>query len=115
MAKKQMIVLITAVLITVVSIVTWRVTGGDYYTKYEIVEQVAATADPTDPLEAAGFYESENRIETVTRSEFRFGLLPTPRGLFDKHVVSVTSINGPVWVLTLGLLWWGHRRKLAPK
>lgn len=114
MTRSQMTVLMIAVLITIASIVTWRVTGGDYYTKYEVVEQVAATTDPDDPLAAAGFYE-ENRIETVTRSEFRFGLLPTPSGLLDKHLVSVTSINGPVWMFTLGLLWWGRRRKVAPR
>ena len=115
MAKRQMTVLIIASLITISSIVVWQVTGGDFYTKYEVVEQVAATTDPDDPLAATGFYEEENRMETVTRSEFRFGLLPTPSGLLDKHIVSVTSVNGPVWVLTLGLLWWGRRRKVKPR
>lgn len=111
MNKFTKLVLIAVVVVTVGSIVTWQATGGDWYTKYEVVEQVAVETDPNDPLAAAGFYEGGDATTTVTRDEFRFGLLPTPARLVDKHAVSVTSVTGPVWVLGLAVLWY-HRRRL---
>ena len=68
-----------------------KATGGDYYTNYEVVETVEIEPDSSDPLAAAGFYEGTKATETVTRDEFRFGLLPTPSGLLDKHMLSVVS------------------------
>ena len=107
------VILLVAVALTAASLLLWQATGGDYYTKYEVVEKVARQIDPDDPLAQAGFYDTEARVETVTRSDFRFGLLPTPSGLLDKHMVSVASISGPVWGLALGLIWWGRRRQTA--
>ena len=101
-----------AVAITLASVVVWQATGGDYYTKYEVVEQVDTGLDADDPLAAAGFYEGTTQTQTVTRQEFRFGLLPTPQGIFDKHAISVVSIAAPSWILAFGLIWWVHRRKL---
>jgi hypothetical protein len=97
-------------LVTLVVLVTWQVTGGDYYTKFEVVEQVEKQVDPNDPLAQAGFYDGSTQTETVTRDAFRFGLLPTPGGLFDKHILSVLSIATPFWLLSLGLLWRSRRR-----
>ncbi len=112
MARLTKITFVAAVMITLAALFTWQLTGGDYYTKYEVVEQVEKTLDPDDPLVAAGFYEGTTATETVARKDFRFGLLPTPSGLLDKHVASVVSISSPFWVLGLGLLFL-NRRALA--
>ena len=110
MTKKTRIVLGLAAIVTIATLILWQVTGGDYYTKFEVVEQIEAPVDPDDPLAAAGFYDKTSRRQTVTRSEFRFGLLPTPSGLFDKHAVSVVSIALPIWALAIGFVWWRRRR-----
>jgi len=109
MTKQTKIILALAALVTLATLITWQMTGGDYYTKFEVVEQIAAPVDPNDPLAAAGFYENASQTKTVTRPEFRLGLLPTPSGLFDKHVVSVVSIVAPVWLIALSLVWWRRR------
>ncbi|MEE8289311.1 MAG: hypothetical protein V3R25_07850 [Nitrosomonadaceae bacterium] len=110
MTKKTKIVLGLAAIVTIATLITWQVTGGDYYTKFEVVEQIEAPVDPDDPLAEAGFYDETSRTQTVTRSEFRFGLLPTPSGLFDKHAMSVVSIALPTWVIAIGFVWWRRRR-----
>lgn len=97
--------------ITTGLIVLWQATGGDYYTKYEVVEQVKKEIDPDDPLLLAGFYEDESVVETVRRDQFRFGLLPTPSGILDKHIVSVVSIAGPIWTLTFALMFFHRKRR----
>jgi hypothetical protein len=99
-----------AALITLAALVTWQATGGDVYTKYQVVENVETAVDPDDPLAAAGFYGDESPTETITRDTFRFGLLPTPGGIFDKHIVSVVSVCGPVWVIALLAVWLARRR-----
>jgi hypothetical protein len=111
MNKQSKIVLAAAVILTIASVVIWQATGGDWYTKYEVVEQVESKADPNDPLVAAGFYEGGKTTETVTRDEFRFGLLPTPAGIFDKHALSVASVVGPAWGIAIGFLWIGRRKR----
>ena len=64
-----------------------------------------------DPLAGTGFYD-DARIETIERrDEFHLGLLPTPQGLLDKHILSVASILGPTWALPLFLLWVRTRRQ----
>ncbi|MBD3257283.1 hypothetical protein GF377_02530 [candidate division GN15 bacterium] len=108
MLSKHVWILVAVLTLTVV--VTWQATGGDWYTKYQVVEQVTAKADPDDPLVAAGFYDDGATTKTVTRDEFRLGLLPTPSGVFDKHAVSVASIAGPLWLLGLGVFWYDRRR-----
>lgn len=110
MAKYFKHLLILALLVTIAAIVTWRITGGDYYTKFEVVEQVTVELDQNDPLVAAGFYEDQNKTETVHRNEFRLGLLPTPSNIFDKHLLSVASLSLPWWILT-GIAFILHRRK----
>ena len=95
MSKATKAVLTLSVVVTIAALVTWRVTGGDYYTKYQIVEQVEKQVDPDDPLAGTGFYDDESHTETVTRDAFRFGLLPTPSGFFDKHAASVVSVVLP--------------------
>lgn len=111
MMKQTKIILVLAALVTLATLLTWQVTGGDYYTKFEVIEQITAPAEADDPLAAAGFYENAASTKTVTRPEFHLGLLPTPRGLFDKHALSVVSIVSPVWLVVFGLVWW--RRRLA--
>ncbi len=103
-------ILALALVVTVVSLVTWQATGGDYYTKFEVVEQVEAEASPDDPLAAAGFYDGDTVTRTETRDEFRLGLLPTPSGLLDKHALSVATLAGPFWALGLAAAWFGRRR-----
>lgn len=99
-----------AIIITVTAVVTWQATGGDYYTKFEVVEQVDKEIADDDPLAAAGFYEGSSQSETVTRKDFRFGLLPTPQGLLDKHILSVVSVSMPFWVFTMIVVWWTWRK-----
>ena len=96
--------------VTLAAIVVWQATGGDYYTKFEVVEEADAKVDPDDPLASTGFYEGDSVKQVMTRDEFRLGLLPTPEGLFDKHAVSVASITGPVWLGAIGFVWWTRRR-----
>lgn len=102
---------LTAVVITLAAGVLWQATGGDYYTKYEVIEQVPRTVDPDDPFAAAGLYDDGSQMETVQRDEFRFGLLPTPQGVFDKHAVSVVSFVAPAWIGALGVALWTRRKK----
>ena len=111
MLPKPGLSLTIALSVTVASVVLWQATGGDFYTKYQVVEQVQQQIDPADPLAATGFYEDEAKFTTVIRDDFRFGLLPTPSGLWDKHLLSVVSISGPLWVLVLVTLWWSRRRQ----
>lgn len=106
-----MIVLSLVGILTLASVVTWQATGGDWYTKYEVVEQVESQADQNDPLVAAGFYDGGTTTKTVTRDEFRFGLLPTPAGVFDKHVFSVASVIGPAWAITFAFIWMERRKR----
>ncbi|MBD3220571.1 hypothetical protein GF314_04970 [bacterium] len=101
--------LIASLVVTAAAIVLWLATGGDAYTKYRVVETVAREVDPDDPLAAAGFYD-EDATETTSRDEFRFGLLPTPQGLFDRHVVSVATFAGPMWAVTIAAFIWSRRR-----
>ncbi|KAA0223893.1 hypothetical protein EDS67_25280 [candidate division KSB1 bacterium] len=106
MTKQTKIILVLAALITLATLITWQMTGGDYYTKFEVVEQITAPVEQNDPLAAAGFYEGTPRMQTVTRPEFHLGLLPTPRGLFDKHALSVVSIVSPSWFIAIALVLW---------
>jgi len=105
MNKQSKLALAIVAILTLASVITWQATGGDWYTTYEVVEQVESKADPNDPFVAAGFYEGDATTETITRDEFRFGLLPTPASVFDKHALSVASVTGPLWVLGLGFLF----------
>lgn len=93
--------LVVALIFTGISVAVWQVTGGDYYTKYEVVEKVKTDVDQNDPLAAAGFYDEDTKAETVVRKAFRLGLLPTPNGLLDKHAVSVASVVAPVWAVSV--------------
>jgi hypothetical protein len=104
-----------AVVVTLATVVVWQATGGDYYTKFQVVEEIESETDPDDPLAAAGFYDGDSSTEVVTRDEFRFGLLPTPEGVFDKHAVSVASISGPVWLGAIGFAWWARRKEKRSK
>ena len=114
MDKLSRMVMSAVAAVTLIAIVTWQATGGDWYTKYQVVEQIEAPADPNDPLAAAGFYEAGTMTTTVTKEEFHLGLLPTPAGLIDKHALSVASVTGPSWVLGLAFVWY-QRRKLRSR
>jgi hypothetical protein len=113
MTTQTKFVLGLASLVTLASIMTWQLTGGDYYTKFEVIEQVEAQVDANDPLAGTGFYDGQ-RKQTVARKEFRLGLLPTPNGIFDKHMFAVVTIVSPVWVIAIGL-WWRQRQKTLSK
>lgn len=103
MRKNTFTLLIIAAILTAGVIAAWQLTGGDYYTKFEVVEEVEVAIDESDPLAGTGFYGEEPQTKTVTRPTFRLGLLPTAQGLFDKHLLSVSSLLLPVWFL-MGLL-----------
>ena len=103
-------IIITALIVTLAAVVLWQATGGDYYTKYQVVEQVETEHDPNDPLADAGFYEGSSQTETISRDEFRFGLLPTPQSILDKHSLSVATVMGLTWVPVLGLAWSARRK-----
>jgi hypothetical protein len=106
MRKATIIYWAIPILITVAMLIAWQATGGDAYTKFTVVERVQVQPEADDPLAGTGMFDdAEPRYETERRDEFRLGLLPTPQGLFDKHVVSVASVAGPVWVLFIGG-WW---------
>jgi len=113
MSKRTKILLIVSLIISIGAVLLWRATGGDYYTKFEVVEQVEKVVDPNDPLAAAGFYEGDSIFETIRRDDFRFGLLPTPSGLFDKHIMAVLTIAGPFLGLTvISIVFdWKRRRR----
>lgn len=103
------VVIVIAILVTAGVLITWQATGGDYYTKFELIEQVETPIDQDDPLAQAGFYDGDTRVETVRTSGFRMGLLPTPSGLIDKHLISVISIVLPIWILALIMIWKARR------
>lgn len=111
MKSKTKTVLITAVVLTAFILLAWQATGGDYYTKFEVVEEVEEQTDPSDPLAGTGFYENETVTKTVSRKEFRLGLIPTSQGLFDKHVVSAATILFPLWGLVAAYLWYAKRKR----
>jgi len=103
-------VFILALLVTLASLGVWAATERHYYTKYEVVERVEVDPDEDDLFAGTGLQEEgEPEYETRKRESFHLGLLPTPEGLFDKHIVSVLSISAPFWALAVlwGLLvWW---------
>ena len=102
--------ILIAVVISLATVGTWLVTGRHYYTKFEVVEQVRTTPGDDDPLAGTGFYDDARVETTERRDEFHLGLLPTPQGLLDKHILSVASILGPTWALPMFLFWVRTRR-----
>jgi len=101
---------IIAVVVSIATLTTWVVTGRDAYTKFQVVERSASAVDPSDPLAGTGFYEDETAREQVTvRDAFRLGLLPTPGGLLDKHMLSVSTILAMTWGIWV-VAWWLRRR-----
>ena len=115
MSRFLFISLSLAVFITLAALSAWAATGRHYYTKFEVVEQVEAAVDPDDPFADTGLYDDEFQTETVTRDEFHLGLLPVPQSLLDKHVVSVMTLAGPVWVLVLAVMWRERRTNGRPQ
>ena len=115
MSKTSKTILITVTAVAIALVVTWQATGGDWYTKYEVVEQVESKPDPNDPLAAAGFYDGVSMTTTERRNEFRFGLLPTPSGILDKHALSVASVAGPLWIIGLVVVLRQRRRTAASR
>jgi hypothetical protein len=92
------ILVVVAIVITVGALGVWQASGGDFYTKFEVVREVTQPLDPSDPLVAAGFYDTGSTT-VVRERQFRLGLLPTPSRLLDKHALSVTTIISPVWAV----------------
>ena len=106
--------LLTATTVTLLAFGLWAATGRDAYTKYEVVEEIQKPVDPNDPLAGTGFYENDMVKEVVRRPEFRFGLLPTPSGIFDKHLFSVATLAGPTWGSALVVLLLRRRNRTRP-
>ncbi len=113
MNKRIQLILAIAFAVTIAAIVLWQATGGDYYTKFQVVGEMTKDVARDDPLAAAGFYEGDAKTETVVRDEFHFGLLPTPSKLLDKHLFSVTSTVIPAWFLAFGSIWFLRRREMS--
>lgn len=107
---KSLAVLIIAVVISATVLLVWRVTGGDYYTKFEVIRQQEVAVDPDDPLAGTGFYEDEKNMQTVREKDFRLGLLPSPGSLFDKHMLSVVTVIFPLWVIVAILIWQDRKQ-----
>ena len=97
-------------LISVITVGVWIATDRHSYTKFEVVETVEAPVESDDPLAGTGFYDEGTLKKTVRRAEFHLGLFPTPRGLFDKHALSVMTILTATWGFYLGLLLLNRRR-----
>ena len=104
-------ILVVAILVTVAVVVLWQATGGDFYTKYQVIEEIAREVDPNDPFAEAGLYDGAAATETVSRDTFRFGLLPTAAGIVDKHALSVVSLAAPTWLVAFGAIWWTRRKQ----
>ncbi len=114
MGKATLAILAVSLLLTIGSLATWGGTGRHVYTKFEVIEQVPAQADPDDPFAGTGFLDGgAPALETVRRDEFHLGIFPTPQGVFDKHAVSVLTIAVPPWALfgVLALLRRRSRRQ----
>jgi hypothetical protein len=93
------------------SLLVWRATGGDAFTKFEAIEIIQRPVQPDDPLAGTAFYDSNTVTETIRIKQFRLGLLPgTPR-LTDKHALSVVTVTAPLGVLTLLSALWARCRK----
>lgn len=104
--------LLAGVLLSLVPVGGWMATGRHVYTKFEVVENVEAPADPDDPLAGTGFYDDDAKVKrTVRRDEFHLGLLPAPQGILDKHWLSVSTTLGAVWVVVLLAGWRARGRK----
>lgn len=111
MGRRDKTLLTGATIVTLGALALWRSTGGDIYTKYQVVEQTAIPTEAEDPLAGSGFYDSDSVTITVARDEFRFGLLPTPQGLLDKHIVSLVTVLPPLWLIVLLPIVLRHRRE----
>lgn len=106
--RLRLAALAVPLLVTIGAFGLWGATGRDAYTKFTVVERVEVPAEEqSDDLFAAAGLEEEGETvyETRRRDEFRFGLLPTPQGLFDKHIFSVATVVVPLWAAGLGLFF----------
>ncbi len=101
-----------ALVVTLIAFAAWWVTGADAYTKFSVVEQVPLEAGQDDPFAQAGLLDGAPTT-TVVRREFRFGLLPTPQGVLDRHWLSVASTLMTVWPIAL-LGWLLTLRRARP-
>ncbi len=113
MSRPMLKLLVIAVVLTVAAFGLWLATGAHPYTKYQDVTRQELPTDEDDPFAEAGFYDGDTMTRTVKKNVFYFGLLPTPQGVFDKHVLSVVSVVLPVWLIVGGisLIRWRARRR----
>ena len=110
MKQAVALAIVASSITTVGALGTWAGTGRHAYTKFQVVEERRVELPKDDPLVQAGFYDDPVKVETVIRDEFHLGLLPTPQGIFDKHLISVLTLVAPLWLLSTGL-WWRARRR----
>jgi len=107
---KSLAVLIIAVVISAAVLLVWRITGGDYYTKFEVIRQQEIAVAADDPLAGTGFYEDEKNMQTVREKDFRLGLLPSPGSLLDKHMLSVVTVIFPLWIIAAIMIWQDRKQ-----
>lgn len=100
---------VVASLVTLGGLLAWIATDRHTFTKFEVVEWVEAPLPDDDPFREAGLYDGGVRRSVERRPEFHLGLLPAPRGLLDRHVLSVATFAVPAWLLALALAWRARR------
>jgi len=105
-------ILILATGATVALLGLWLYTGRAVFTHFQLVGQQSSAVGEEDPLAATGFYGADSVTRVTLRDEFGFGLLPAG-GPFDRHVVSVTTMVIPIWILTSYGLWRRRRPERA--
>lgn len=88
--------------LTLGAVIIWLATGAHPYTKYRDVTREELPVDGNDPFAETGFYDGDAVTATVKKDVFYFGLLPVPRGVFDRHAVSVMSVVVPAWIIVGG-------------
>lgn len=109
LGERRLLIFAGAVILLAIGL--WVGTGRDYYTKFEVIEKVEKPIEANDPFAGTGFYDSNAKTEVVRRPAFRLGLLPTPAGLFDKHMLSVATLAGPAFLLGAVVLFRSRRRQ----
>lgn len=88
--------LLIALCSTAATLALWLSTGARGYTTFHMIELVEPTPGDDDLFANTGLYDTSVQSVRETRG-FRLGLVPTPRGLLDPHILSVLTLLALVW------------------